>query len=127
MAWYNLPMFIRESFTTNRKTKTKYVTHRLIESVRTPKGPRQRVVMNLGTLSLPKSEWPKLAAILEAKIAGQLTFYEDDYPELSQLAAEKLEHAQFVKKRSRDRSVRKKTKNWKLLISRASMLWKSVL
>ena len=99
-------MFIRESFTTNKKTKIKYVTHRLIESYRAAKGPRQRVVMNLGTLSLPKSEWPKLAAILEARLAGQAALYEDDDPELSKLAAEKLEHSRFVKKRDRDRKAR---------------------
>ena len=56
-------MFIRESFTMNKKTKTEYVTDRLIESYRADNGPRQRVVMNLGTLSLPKSQWPQLAAI----------------------------------------------------------------
>jgi transposase len=99
-------MFIRESFTINKKTHTKYVTHRLIESFRTPKGPRQRVVMNLGTLTLPKSEWPKLAAILEARLAGQTALYDDDNPELSELAAQKLEHSTFVKKRERDRKVR---------------------
>jgi transposase len=99
-------MFIRESFTTNKKTKTKYVTHRLIESYRTPNGPRQRVVMNLGTLSLPKSEWPKLAALLEARLAGQAALYEDDDSELAKLAAEKLEYSSFVKKRDRDRRTR---------------------
>ena len=38
-----------------------YTYHRLLESVRTDKGPRQRLVLSLGTLDLPKSEWPRLA------------------------------------------------------------------
>ncbi len=38
-----------------------YTYHRLLESVRTDKGPRQRLVLSLGTLELPKSEWPRLA------------------------------------------------------------------
>lgn len=98
-------MFIRESFTINKKTKTKYVTHRLIESYRADNGPRQRVVMNLGTLSLPKSQWPKLAAILEARLAGQIALYEDDL-ELSKLAAEKLDHSHFIKNQNQDRQMR---------------------
>jgi len=69
-------MFIRQAVTINRKTKTKYIAHRLVESYQTPRGPRQRVVMHLGALDLPKSEWPKLAAILEAKLAGQISLFE---------------------------------------------------
>ena len=98
-------MFIRESFTINKKTKTKYVTHRLIESYRADNGPRQRVVMNLGTLSLPKSQWPQLAAILEARLAGQIALYEDDL-EISKLAAEKLDHSHFIKNQNQDRQMR---------------------
>ena len=42
-----------------------YTYHRLLESVRTDKGPRQRLVLSLGTLDLPKSEWPRLAERIE--------------------------------------------------------------
>ena len=38
-------MYIRETKTENRKTGKVYVKHTLVESVRTPKGPRQRTVM----------------------------------------------------------------------------------
>ena len=38
-----------------------YTYHRLLESVRTDNGPRQRLILSLGTLTLPKSEWPRLA------------------------------------------------------------------
>ena len=48
--------------------------HSLVESVRTPKGPRQRTVMQLGRLTLPRKHWPLLAIELERRIAGQEEF-----------------------------------------------------
>lgn len=91
-------MFIRETITTNKKTGVKYTKHCLVESYRIGGVPRQRVIMQLGSLSLPKSDWPKLAAILEARLAGQPSLFEDDL-ELAKLAAHKLDHAKFVEKR----------------------------
>jgi len=41
-------MFIREYKQTNRKTGETYIKHKLVTSVRTEKGPRQKVVMPLG-------------------------------------------------------------------------------
>lgn len=67
-------MYIRETKTTNRKTGTVYVKHTLVESVRTPNGPRQRTVMQLGNLSLSRRHWPSLAIELERRIAGQTEF-----------------------------------------------------
>lgn len=63
-------MFVRETHTRNRKNGKVYKKHALVESVRTEKGPRQRTVMRLGTLQLPKSLWPMLAAELERQLAG---------------------------------------------------------
>lgn len=99
-------MFIRQVVTTNRKTKAKYTVHRLVESYHTPRGPRQRVVMHLGTLDLPKTEWPKLAAVLEAKLAGQISLFEQEDPQLAMLANEKYQHGQFAKHRDLDREQR---------------------
>ena len=67
-------MYIRETKTENRKTGKVYVKHTLVESVRTPKGPRQRTVMQLGRLSLKRRHWPSLALELERRIAGQAEF-----------------------------------------------------
>jgi transposase len=64
-------MFIRQTKTKNKKSNNIYIKHQLVESYRTEKGPRQRVIMELGSLNLPKSEWPKLCSILEARLAGQ--------------------------------------------------------
>jgi len=62
-------MFIREITKKNIKTKKKsdkvYVYHRLLENYRTDKGPRQRIIMNLGTLDLHKDLWKPLADRIE--------------------------------------------------------------
>ena len=76
-------MYIRETKTTNRKTGTVYKKYSLVESVRTEKGPRQRCVMQLKSLDLPKELWPMLAAELERRLAGldgasQLTLLDVD-------------------------------------------------
>jgi transposase len=70
-------MYIRETLTKNPKTGALYKVHRLVEAVRTEKGPRQRVVLHLGTLSLSKIEQKKLAKILEARLLGQKSLFED--------------------------------------------------
>ena len=63
-------MYIRRSTRTYKgKTYTNYV---LVESVQTPKGPRQKTICSLGDLSpRPREEWLKLAHKLEHALAGQ--------------------------------------------------------
>jgi len=68
-----LEVYIRESRKVNKKNDEVYIRHHLVEAVRTDKGPRQRVVMPLGQLMLPKAEWKKLAHALEYQLSGQLT------------------------------------------------------
>ena len=69
-------MFIRE------KTKTvkgkKYVQHQLIESIRTPAGPRQRLVLNLGLLDLHQDQWKELANTIECEIHKQPRLFVTD-------------------------------------------------
>jgi hypothetical protein len=72
-------MHIKEYRTRNKKTKKVYIKHQLVESYRTRKGPRHRVVMNLGKLKIPRSEWRKLAFALESRLAGQGTLIEDPH------------------------------------------------
>ena len=87
-------MFIRQTKTRNRKTNSTYVKHQLVESYRTEKGPRQRVIMELGSLNLPKSEWPKLASVLEARLAGQEFLLIQD-PAITQIANEAIGRFNF--------------------------------
>lgn len=62
-------MFIAQ-LKVKRDAKT-YTYHRLMESVRTPKGPRQRLIMSLGTLSIPKAQWPVLAERIQDFLTHQ--------------------------------------------------------
>src|SRR5512139_3586329 len=63
-------MYIRRSISMQKgKTYTNYL---LVESVKTPKGPRQRVICSLGNLApAPREEWLALAHKLEASLRGQ--------------------------------------------------------
>ena len=63
-------MYIRKNIK-KEKGKT-YTSHALVESVRTPKGPRQKVVCTLGDLSpRPLKEWLKLAHKVENALVAQ--------------------------------------------------------
>jgi transposase len=65
-------MYIRKSVS-KQKGKT-YTNYLLVESVQTPKGPRQRVVCSLGKLApAPREEWLALAHKMEAALRGQLS------------------------------------------------------
>jgi len=71
-------MFIRATVTKNRKTGKEYLTHRLVETVQTEKGPRQRMVLSIGQLDLPQKRWKELAKALEYRLAGTENFAPDD-------------------------------------------------
>jgi transposase len=70
-------MYIRKS-TRKYKGKT-YTNYLLVESVHTPKGPRQRAICSLGNLApAPVEEWLALARRLESAIHGQLPLNASD-------------------------------------------------
>ncbi len=73
----NIVMFIkRASRTINGR---KYHHFLLVESVRTEKGPRQKVVCSLGNLEPgPPEKWKQLARKLEQALSGQLTIDDAD-------------------------------------------------
>ena len=59
----------------------------LLRSVRTHKGPRQEVVLNMGELNLPQEQWQALAGTIEAKLNNQSTFaFEETSAEVENLA-----------------------------------------
>lgn len=76
-------MFIRET-KKSRKGKA-YIQHQLVESVRTPSGPRQRLVLNLGVLELEKDKWKTLANTIEMELHGEKRLFLED-PEIENLA-----------------------------------------
>jgi transposase len=64
-------MYIRKVTHADKNGKT-YHTFKLIESVRTDRGPRQRMVLNLGTdFSVPEEKWKELADRIEEIVTGQ--------------------------------------------------------
>ena len=63
-------MYIRKSVRIY-KGKT-YTNHLLVESVQTPKGPRQRAICSLGSLApAPREQWLALAHKLQSALQGQ--------------------------------------------------------
>ena len=70
-------MFIRRTTTKSRKNGESYFTYRLVESVRTEKGVRQRTVLNLGRhFSVDREFWPDLASRIEAILSGQTDLFQ---------------------------------------------------
>jgi transposase len=80
-------MFIRKVDHKNRKNRQQYYTYKLVDSIRTERGPRQRVILNLGVgFDLPKEKWKDCANCIEGIITGQRPLI--DYPkEIRRLAS----------------------------------------
>ena len=73
-------MYIRRVPHKNTKTRKEYHTYKLVDSIRTERGPRQRDILNLGvSFDLPKEQWKDLANCIEGIITGQKPLF--DYPE----------------------------------------------
>ncbi len=79
-------MFIRKVPHKNRKNRKEYYTYKLVDSIRTERGPRQRDILNMGVdFDLPKEEWKDLANCIEEILTGQKHLI--DYPgEIRRLA-----------------------------------------
>ncbi|MEW6756332.1 MAG: IS1634 family transposase [Candidatus Latescibacterota bacterium] len=88
---YTAGMFIRQI--TIRRHGKQYTYHRLIESVRTPSGPRQRLVMSLGRLEVPRSQWRLLAERIQEFLYNQqsLPFGSYEVDGLARQVAERVE------------------------------------
>jgi transposase len=87
-------MYIRKT-TRIYKGKT-YTNHLLVESVQTPKGPRQRTLCSLGSLGpAPAEDWLGLAHKLESALQGQesLPTAAVEIPQLSEKARQGKQRA----------------------------------
>ncbi len=69
----------------NKGSPKVYEYQRLVECLRTANGPRQRFLLDLGKLPLPKEEWPLLAKRINEIVHGQERLF-CDKPEIEQLA-----------------------------------------
>jgi transposase len=77
-------MYIRRTIKSHKgKSYTNYL---LVESVFTPKGPRQRIICSLGSLApAPPEQWLNLAHRLQASLQGQVSLTSAD-PQVEALA-----------------------------------------
>ena len=87
-------MFIKEIKKKNKGYEKVFTTHRLMESYRTAEGPRQRTVLTLGRLEIPKEQFKLLADRIEALVSAQTSFLPHELPEeveaLAQHYAQKI-------------------------------------
>ena len=121
-------MFIRETRTTNKKTGNVYIKHSLVESVRSPKGPRQRTIMQLGRIDLPRNQWPLLSAVLERELSGQTALpglASELIPSVVRKTAEKaITHYQFSRNRKEESNRRKDQRRLKKIdLNTATTAW----
>jgi transposase len=68
-------MFIRKTLKTDPKTQKRYYSYQLIESVRTERGPRQVILLNLGNIELSDEDRKLLANRIEEITTGTNSFY----------------------------------------------------
>jgi transposase len=77
-------MYLRR--TTRSHQGRTYVNYQLVESVRTPKGPRQNTICSLGDLGPgSREEWARRARKLEQAVAGQEDLLERSDPEVDRV------------------------------------------
>lgn len=74
-------MFIRKVVKKNKGFDKEFFYLHLVESIRTPNGPRQKLVLNLGALDIPEEKYAELAKCIEDKITGNNELFESSHDE----------------------------------------------
>lgn len=59
-------------------SKKKYTYLHLVENIRTDKGPRQRLILNLGTLNIAPEDYKELANCIDGMLNGQKNLFSPD-------------------------------------------------
>jgi transposase len=86
-------MFITKVIHKDKANRKEYHTFKLLESVRTERGPRQRMVLNLGAdFSLAEEHWKDLANRIEEIVTGQhpLFSYSEQVESRAELYARRI-------------------------------------
>ncbi|MFN3533738.1 MAG: hypothetical protein ACK41Q_14750, partial [Candidatus Brocadia sp.] len=73
-------MYIRDAY--KKKGDKKYSCLVLVETIRTKKGPRQRTILTLGNIAVPKEKWTHLAEMIKRRLSGQRGMFLDEPEEL---------------------------------------------
>ncbi|OOP55625.1 MAG: hypothetical protein AYP45_13295, partial [Candidatus Brocadia carolinensis] len=55
LLWYNHGMYIRDAY--KKRGDKKYSCLVLVETIRTKKGPRQKTILTLGNIDVPREQW----------------------------------------------------------------------
>jgi transposase len=97
-------MYIKKVKKQNPGAKKAYEYLHLVENVRTEKGPRQRLILNLGTIDVPPEKYKELANCIEAMLSGQQTLFSLD-PKIESHARQAVHD--IVKKRSEEQALAK--------------------
>jgi len=92
-------MFIRSVTKRNLTSSKRYEYQQLVESIRTEKGVRQKLLLSLGRLPISKDKWPRLAKRIESIVHNQETLFKET-PEIEALANKFAQ--QFVDKHAID-------------------------
>jgi len=102
-------MFFRETISKNSKS----CVLQLVENIRTEKGPRQKIVVSLGTyLNIPKESRKEVARIVEERLIGQKNLFDYD-PQLISYADKVVNKIQTEGKWNSSRKQACKLKNIK--------------
>lgn len=97
-------MYIKKVKKQNAPGKKSYEYLRLVENVRTEKGPRQRLILNLGALDIPQDKYKELANCIEALLTGQKSLFSPD-PKIARHAQQSVRS--ILEKRSKEVSLSK--------------------
>ena len=94
-------MYIRKSICSYKgRTYTNYV---LVESIHTPKGPRQKTICSLGDLSpRPREDWLKLARKIEDALVGQDDLLDGNDAEVAEIVRRVRERQEQEKKQEKE-------------------------
>jgi transposase len=97
-------MYIKKVKKQNPGAAKAYEYLHLVENIRTEKGPRQRLILNLGAIDVAPEKYKELANCIESMLAGQKTLFSFD-PKIESHAQEAV--CRIVKKRSEEQAIAK--------------------
>lgn len=83
-------MYIKKVRKSNPNSSKVFEYLHLVENVRTQKGPRQRLVLNLGRLDIAAEQYKDLANCIEGLLTGQRSIF-SSAPAIEKLAREAVE------------------------------------
>jgi transposase len=94
-------MYIKRVRKSNPNSKKAYEYLHLVDNVRTENGPRQRLILNLGTLKLEPEQYKELANCIEAMLTGQQQLFSTNrhIEKLARDAADKIRSKQAADQR----------------------------